>query len=134
MFQYIFMILFLFFAPNEKGGILFCNCRYVGLSVCRPSVVRSICFDLFTWSIPNLVQGLLSISRWSLLVFRSHVQRSRSNYSFEPSLLSTLYILIPCLLASDRFCFYREDKPKFCAMGDKDVSETFLVFGMMQFL
>ena len=46
-----------------------------GLSVCRPSVVRSISFDLFTWSIPNLVQWLPSMSRWSLLIFRSHVQR-----------------------------------------------------------
>ena len=57
------------YAPIEKGGILFCNCR----SVCRPSVVRSISFDRFTWSIPNLVQGLPSMSRWSLLIFRSHV-------------------------------------------------------------
>ena len=56
--------------------------------------------------------------------FQAHVQRSRSNHSFEPSVLSTLYILIPCLLASDRICFYREDKPKFCAIY---VSETFLV-------
>ena len=47
-----------FYAPLEKGGILFCNCRSVGLSVCRPSVVRSISFDPFTWSIQNLVHGL----------------------------------------------------------------------------
>ena len=48
------------------------------------------------------MQGLPSMSRWSLLIFRSHVQRSRSNHSFEPSVLSTLLILIllaPCLLA-----------------------------------
>ena len=56
---------------------------------------------------------------------RSHVQKSRSNYSSEPSVLST--ILIPCLLALDRFCFYREDKPEFCTMGGIYVSETFLV-------
>ena len=41
-----------FYAPLEKGGILFCNCRsvgrYDGLSVCRRSVVRSISFDSFT--------------------------------------------------------------------------------------
>ena len=37
-------------------------------------VVRSISFDPFTWSIPNLVQGLRQISIWSLLIFRSHVQ------------------------------------------------------------
>ena len=89
-------------------------------------VVRSISFDPFIWSIPNLVQGLMSW--WSLLIFRSRVQRSRSNHSFDPSVLSTLYILIPCLLASDRFCFYREDKPKFCTREGIYVSELFLVF------
>ena len=53
-------------------------------------VVRSISFDPFTWSIPNLVQGLHPISRWSLLIFRSHIQRSMSNHcvvrsiSFDP--------------------------------------------------
>ena len=81
----------------------------------------------FTWSIPNLVQGLRPISRWSLLIFRSHVSRSRSNYSFEPNVFSILYSLIPCVLASDRFCFYREDKPEFCSMGSVYVSETFLI-------
>ena len=80
-------------------------------------VVCSISFDPLTWSIPNLVQGLHPISRWFLLIFRAHVQRSRSNYSSEPSVLFTIYILIPCLLALDRFCFYREDKPEFCTMG-----------------
>ena len=101
---------------------------YVGRLVCRPSVVRSIsCDHPFIWSIPNLVQGLSSMSKWSLLIFRSHVQRSRSNHSFEPSVLSTLYILIHCLLVLDRFCFYREDKPEFCTMGGIYVSETFLV-------
>ena len=91
-------------------------------------VVCSISFDPFTWSIPYLVQGLPSMSRWSLLIFRSHVQRSRSNHSSKPSVLSTLYILIPWLLALYRFCFYREDKPEFCTMGGIDVSETFLFF------
>ena len=98
--------------PLKKGAYCFAT-----LSVCRPSIHRSISFDPFAWSISNLVQGLPSISRWSLLIFRSHVHRSRSNHSFEPSVLSTLYILIPCLIASDRFCFYREDKPEFCTMG-----------------
>ena len=88
-----------FYAPLEKGGILFCNCRsvgrYVGLSVCRPSRVWSISFDPFTWSIPNLVQGLPSMSRWSLLIFRSHDQRSRSNHSSKPNVLSAQYLLTP---------------------------------------
>ena len=56
------------------------------------SVVRSIFFfNPFTWSIPNLVQGLCLISRWSLLIFRSHVQRSEFKsqmrvitHNFEP--------------------------------------------------
>ena len=118
----------LFMPPLKKGVYCFATVGWsVGVSVCRPSVVRSISFDPFTWSIPNLVQGLLSTSRWSLLIFRSHVERSRSNHSSQPSVLSTLYILIPCLLTSDRFCFYREDKPKFCTMGGICVSETFLV-------
>ena len=94
-------------------------------------VVRSISFDPFTWSIPNLVQGLPSMSRWSLMIFRSHVQRSRSNHSFEPSMLSNLYILIPCLLALDRFCFYREDKPEFGTMGAYRFLKHFLVFFYM---
>ena len=33
-------------------------------------VVRSISFDPFTWSILNLVQGLLSMSRWTLLILK----------------------------------------------------------------
>ena len=72
-------------------------------------------------------------SKWSVFIFRSHVQRSRSNYSFEPSVLSTLYFLIHWLPASYRFCFYREDKPEFCAMGGIDVSETFFVFHALFF-
>ena len=115
-------------APFKKGPYCFATvCRWVCRSVCRPSVFRSISFDPFTWSIPNLMQGLPSMSRWSLLIFRSQFQRSRSNHFFEPSVLSTLYILIPCLLALDRFCFYREDTPEFCTIGGMYVSETFLV-------
>ena len=48
----------------------------------------SISFDPFTWSIPNLVQVLPSMRRWSLLILRSHVQKSRSNHPFEPSVIS----------------------------------------------
>ena len=88
-------------------------------------VVRSISFDPFTWSIPYLEQGLRQISRWSLLIFRSHVQRSRSNHSL--SQVCCQLILIPCLLASDRCYFYREDKHEFCTGGGGIyVSETFL--------
>ena len=59
--------------------------------------------------------------------FQVTCSNSRSNHSFEPSVLSTSYILIPCLLAKDRICFYKEDKLKFCAIGGIYVSETFLV-------
>ena len=71
--------------------------RYVRRSVCRPSVVRSISFDPFTWSTPNMVQGLPLMSRWYLLIFRSHVQRSRSNHSSKPRVLSGQYLLTPLL-------------------------------------
>ena len=57
----------------------------------------NIFFDPITWSIPNMVPGLPSISRWSLLIFRSHVHRSRSNHSFEPTVLSAQYLLTPSL-------------------------------------
>ena len=178
--QWDLYIYVFFLCPPWKRGHIVLQLS-VGRSVCRPSGVRSISFDPFTWSIPNLVQrlpsirrwsllifrshvqrsrsnhsskstvlsaqylwplhlintftwsipnfvqGLRPISRWSLLIFRSHIQRSRTNHSFESSVLSTLYILIPCLLASDRFCFYREDKPEFCTMESIYVSETFLV-------
>ena len=55
-------------------------------------VVRLIFFGPFTWSIPNLVQGFPSMIRWSLLIFRSHVQRSRSNHSSQPTVLSAQYL------------------------------------------
>ena len=100
-----------FYAPLlKKGAYCFDTvCWSVGWSVCKASVVRSISFDPFTWSIPNLVQGLRPISRWSLLIFRSHVQRSRSNHSSQPTVLSTLYILITCLLASDVLLLQRRN-------------------------
>ena len=50
----------LFLCPPWKRGHIVLQLsvgRSVGMSVCRPSVVRSISFDPFTWSIPNLVQG-----------------------------------------------------------------------------
>ena len=75
----------------------------------------------------NLVQGLLKMSRCSLLIFRSHFQRSRSNHSSQPTVLSTLYILIHCWLASSRFCFYREDKPEFSTMGAYMFLKDFLL-------
>ena len=58
-----FQTLFLYH-PWKRGH------NVLQLSVCRPCVVRSISFDPFTWSIPNLVQGLPLMSRWSLLIFK----------------------------------------------------------------
>ena len=89
-----FVLISDFYVPLYKGSIFFAT---VGLSVCRPSVIRSSSFDSFTWSIPNMVQGLLSISRWSVLIFRSHVQRSRSNHSSKPTGLSAQYLVTPSL-------------------------------------
>ena len=43
--------------------------------------------------------------------------KGQGQTTLEPSVLSALYILIPCLLAVDRFCFYRKDEPEFCTMG-----------------
>ena len=72
-------------SPLKKGAHCFATvgwlvCRSVCRWVCKPSVVRSISFDPFTWWIPNLVQGLSSMSRWSLLIFRSHVQKGEANF------------------------------------------------------
>ena len=58
----------IFMPPLKKGAYCFATfyrsvCRLVG-------VIRSISFDPFTWSIPNLVQGLPLMSRWSLLIFK----------------------------------------------------------------
>ena len=60
--------------------------------------------------------------------FQGHMFKGQGQTTLEPTVLPTIYILIPCLLALDRFCFYREDKPEFCTMGGIYVSETFLVF------
>ena len=54
--------------------------------------------------------------------------KGQGQTTLEPSVLSTLYILIPWLLALYRFCFYREDEREFCTKGGIDVSKTFLVF------
>ena len=90
-----------FYTPLKMGAYCFAT---VGRSVCRPSVVRTISFDPFTWSIPNLVQGLPSMSRWSLFIFRSNVQRSRSNHSSQPTVLSAQYLLTPSLDQYQTWC------------------------------
>ena len=67
-------------------------------------VVRSISVDPFTWSIPNLVQGLPLMSRWSLLIFRTYFQRLTPNYSYQPTLLSAQYLLTPSLDQYQTWC------------------------------
>ena len=59
--------------------------------------------------------------------FSGHMFKGQGQTTLEPKVLSTLYTFITCLLASDRFCSYREDKPEFWTMGGIDVSETFFV-------
>ena len=86
-------------------------------------VDRSISFDRFTWSIPNLVQGFpqwVDDPYW----FSGHMFKGQG----QTNLLSTLYIWILWLLALYRFCFYREDKREICTKGGIDVSETFFVW------
>ena len=45
------------------------------------------------------------MSRWSLLIFRSHVQRSRSNHYSQPSVLSSQYLLTPLLHQYQNWCW-----------------------------
>ena len=115
-------------------------------------VVRSISFDPFIWSIPNFVQGLITISRWSLLIFRSHVQRSRSNHSLRSSNDSEILAFLP--FDHDNVFFYSylimfssalykvlnskchvhiSSNFEFCTKGGIYVSETFLVVNWILF-
>ena len=43
--------------------------------------------------------------------FSGHMFKSQGQATLEHSVLSTLYILILCLLVFDRFCFYRDFAP-----------------------
>ena len=54
----------------------------VGRSVCRPNDVSSISFDPFAWMLPNIVQWIYLENTWTLLILRSHGQRSKSNCWF----------------------------------------------------
>ena len=75
-----------FYALLKKGAYSFAT---VGRSVDQVLSAQHLLtpsLDQYqTWC-----RGLPSMSRCTLLIFRSHVQRSRSNHSFEPSVLSTL--------------------------------------------
>ena len=54
-----------------KGG------HIVYRSVCIPSDVGSISFNLFAWKCPNIVQWMPLVRRFSRFVFELHGQRSR---------------------------------------------------------
>ena len=62
----------------------------------------------FFWTLylinTKLGMGLPSMSRWSLFIFRSHVQRSRSNHSSKPSVLYGQYLLTPSLDQYQTWC------------------------------
>ena len=84
----------------KEGGILFCFCR----SVCIPSAVRAISFDLFAWKLPNLVQWLPLESRRpvtkvkvKLLIFIQWVVYSISLFDVNQTCDSI------CLSRDDRF-------------------------------
>ena len=81
-----------FYAPFEKGGILFCNCP----SVCRLVVCRSVDQVLSAqYLLINTKLGSgVALNEW---ISRSHDQRSRSNHSSQPTVLSAQYHLTPSL-------------------------------------
>ena len=76
-------------------------CRSVGRSVCRPSVVRSLSFDPFTWSKPNLAQMLPSISRWFLLI-SGHIFKGQGQTTLLSPLLCPLNIFWPLHLTNTK--------------------------------
>ena len=86
--------------PLKKGAYCFASVgRYVGWSVCRPNVVCSMSFDPFTWSITNLMQGLPSMSRWSLVILRSHSKfKVKPLFSAQCVVRSTFTWSIPNLV------------------------------------
>ena len=59
--------------------------------------------------------------------FSGHIFKGQGQTTLLSPVCCPLYIFFPWLLASYRFCFYREDKPEFCTVGCIDVFETFLV-------
>ena len=78
--------------PPEKGAYCFETVGhwYVGLSICRPSVARSISFDPITWSIPNLKHGVPSMSRCTLSIFSSHVKGQGQTTLLSPSVVRSI--------------------------------------------
>ena len=89
----VFLTLFDPPPPFEKSGILFCT---VWQTVCRPSDVRLISFDAFDWKGINLVLWMPLESWCSLLVFRSHFQRSGSNCRSFKNCCALNITWLPC--------------------------------------
>ena len=120
-----FRFVYCFLCPPWKRGHIVLQ-LLVGMSVCRSvdqvlsaQYVLTPSLDQYqTWcrGSPNWVDD----PYW----FSGHLFKGQG----QTTVLSTLYILTSCLLASDRFCLYREDKPELYTMGGIYVSETFLVY------
>ena len=94
----LYLIFDVIFMPSlKKGAYCFCNCQSVGRSVDQ---VLSTQYLLT----PSLDQTWCrGCPPWVDDPFWFSGQRSKSNHSFEPSVLSTLYILISCLLLQTGF-------------------------------
>ena len=102
----------------------------------QTTLLGPVCCPLNIFWPPHLIKtklgaGVGLISKWSLLIFRSHVHRSRSKYSFEPSVLFTLYILIFANLLWTGFA--STEKINFILHhGGIYVSATILVYHLCQ--
>ena len=79
---------FAFYATFEKS--CFAPVGWSVELVCRSSVVRSMSFDRSARKLPNLIKLMPLGSKWTLLIFRLHDQRSMSK-------LSAQYLFIPLL-------------------------------------
>ena len=57
----------------------------------KPLFLSQVCCPLnIFWTLHFFVQGLLLMSRWSLLIFRSHDPRSRSNHSWAQCVVRSI--------------------------------------------
>ena len=75
---------------------LFIICILLCTFVSRPTDVRSISFGSSAWKMSKMIQWVLPENIYSLVIFRSHSQKSRSNCFVQ--MLSTQYYLLNPLL------------------------------------
>ena len=96
----LYLIFDIIFMPSlKKGAYCFCNCQSLGRSVDQ---VLSTQY-LLSPSLDQTWAGVVLHEQMIPFDFQITGHRSNSNHSFEPSVLSTLYILIPCLLLQTDF-------------------------------